>query len=246
MQLPRALSAADLRAYGYVPRSETAPYFAMATQYAFADRMFQTNEGPSFPAHLYLIAGSSATAFNSMLRIAENPSTPHHGTTAGCDSPPGTRVKLIDAAGNENRTMYPCLERQTIFDSLQEKHLTWRYYQAHRRGSGLWNAVDAIHHLRNGPAYATSVVYPPSKFLTDVAKGRLANLSVITPTADNSDHAGITDLTGFVGFTVVNAIGTSGYWRSTAIFVTWDDWGGWYDHVRAVDYNSYALASACR
>ncbi|HET9096162.1 MAG TPA: alkaline phosphatase family protein, partial [Candidatus Baltobacteraceae bacterium] len=51
--------------YAYVPRNEVEPYFDMAQQYTFADRMFQSNTGPTFPAHLYLIAGQSEFAANN-------------------------------------------------------------------------------------------------------------------------------------------------------------------------------------
>ena len=51
---------AGLRAYAYVPQSEVQPYFTLAEDYAFADRMFQTNQGPSFPAHQFLLSGTSA------------------------------------------------------------------------------------------------------------------------------------------------------------------------------------------
>ena len=62
--------ARDRRAYGYVPRSEVKPYFLMAMQYAFADRMFQSNQGPSFPAHQYLVSGTSAVTNGSSLLAA--------------------------------------------------------------------------------------------------------------------------------------------------------------------------------
>ncbi len=81
--------AADVRAYGYVPESEVEPYFAMAKRFAFASRMFQTNEGPSFPAHQYLVSGTSTIADGSALRAAENPLTPSNGPAGGCDSPAG-------------------------------------------------------------------------------------------------------------------------------------------------------------
>ena len=231
----------DERAYGYIKPSQTRPYFAMAEQYAFADRMFQSNEGPSFPAHLYIVAGTSSPDRGSDLRIAENPRTPRGGTTAGCDSPPGTLVALIDPRGRETLYTSPCIERPTIFDLLNEKHLSWRYYQAHK-GSGLWNAADAFSQVRYSSEYATSVAYPPSRFLSDVRAGKLAAVSFVTPTAANSDHAQITERTGpsWVA-SVVNAVGTSRYWKSTAIFVTWDDWGGWYDHVAPTHYDSYSL-----
>ena len=52
-------------ALSYVKRKDVLPYFVMAEQYAFADRMFQTNEGPSFPAHQYIVSGTSTIAQNS-------------------------------------------------------------------------------------------------------------------------------------------------------------------------------------
>jgi phospholipase C len=68
--------------------------------------------------------------------------------------------------------------------------------------------------------------------LTDIAIGQLACVSWVIPTGQASDHPGITDGSGpsWVA-SVVNAIGNSQYWPNTAIIITWDDWGGWYDHV---------------
>jgi phospholipase C len=58
-------------------------------------------------------------------------------------------------------------------------------------------------------------------------------VSWVIPSGTNSDHAGSTDNTGGPSWvaSIVNAIGNSSYWANTAIIVTWDDWGGWYDHV---------------
>ncbi|MBV9027355.1 MAG: hypothetical protein JO311_01950, partial [Candidatus Eremiobacteraeota bacterium] len=64
-----------VRAYAYVPQHEVQPYFEMAERYSFADRMFQTNQGPSFPAHQYLLSGTSTISDNSPLRASENPVT---------------------------------------------------------------------------------------------------------------------------------------------------------------------------
>jgi phospholipase C len=65
--------AKGLRGYAFVPRSEVKPYFTMAEEYAFADRMFETNAGPSFPAHQYILSGTSTISEGSALRAAENP-----------------------------------------------------------------------------------------------------------------------------------------------------------------------------
>jgi phospholipase C len=233
--------AKDVLAYGMVPQKEVAPYFAMAKQYAFADRMFATQEGPSFPAHQYIISGASTISQGSSVSASENPLNPQQRDTGGCDSPAGSLVTLIDANGAENQQVFPCFERPSLTDLIDAQHLSWRYYEAHV-GPGLWNAPDAIKHVRDSSEYSVDVVSPPTQVLTDIAGGNLANVVWVTPTAQASDHAGITDGTGpsWVA-SIVNAIGKSSYWDTTAIFVVWDDWGGWYDHVPPPQYNSYEL-----
>jgi phospholipase C len=232
---------ADQQAYGYVPQSEVAPYFAMAEQYGFGDRMFQTNEGPSFPAHQYIVSGTSTVSVGSELRAAENPYSATQQFTGGCDAPKGSLVQLIDENGEENQFAYPCFDRPALPDLVDAAGLSWRYYVAHL-GPGLWNGLDAIEHIREGSEYAADVVAPSSQVLTDIADGKLANVVWVTPTAKESDHANVTNGTGPAWVaSIVNAIGESSYWTNTAIFVTWDDWGGWYDHVKPPVYNSYEL-----
>jgi phospholipase C len=231
----------DVRAYGYVPHDEIQPYLIMAKRYAFADRMFQTNQGPSFPAHQYIVSGTSSITDRSSLRASENPFRPSDLSSGGCDSPPGSLVPLIDPSGNESQEIYPCFDRVSLMELAAEKSLSWRYYQA-TPGAGIWNGPDAILRIRERRDYGSHVVTPPSQVLTDVAAGNLANVVWVTPDAFASDHALSNDGSGpsWVA-AVVNAIGQSKYWRSTAIFVTWDDWGGWYDHVKPPVYNSYEL-----
>ncbi|HET6276750.1 MAG TPA: alkaline phosphatase family protein [Candidatus Cybelea sp.] len=231
----------QFRAYGIVPKTEVEPYFTMAESYAFADRMFATQAGPSFAAHQYIFSGTSTISPSSTLRAAELPLDTRQHFTGGCDSPVGSLVMLIDTNGTEDQQVYPCFDRPAMPDLLQPQGLTWRYYQTHP-GAGAWDAPDAIKHIREGSQYSTDVVSPPAQVLTDIAKGNLANVVWITPTAAESDHAGITDGSGpdWVA-SIVNAVGKSKYWTNTAIFVTWDDWGGWYDHVPPVQYNSFEL-----
>jgi phospholipase C len=231
----------NLRAYGYVPPSQAAPYWTMARQYTFADRMFQTNEGPSFPAHQYIISGTSLASTSSPLLFSENPRAPGGGNTAGCDSPPGSLVDLIDpSTGDQSQTAPPCGDHPALFDLLDQHGISWRYYLPNV-GPGLWNGPDALSHIRNGPDYA-NMRMPNTAILTDIQNNALPGVSWVIPTAAQSDHAYSTDGTGpaYVA-SIVNAIGNSPYWNSTAIFVTWDDWGGWYDHVKPQAYNAYEL-----
>ncbi len=130
-------------------------------------------------------------------------------------------------------TEAPCFSSTTIADELDAKHLSWRYYAAGPTDLGyVWSAYQAIGQIYNGPQWTTNVKNPPSAFLKDVAKGRLAAVTWVTPTCATSDHASCLGNAGpdWVA-SVVNAVGQSADWNDTVVFVMWDEWGGWYDHV---------------
>jgi phospholipase C len=226
----------------------------MAEKYTFADRMFQTNQGPSFPAHQFIISGTSAPTATSNLFAAENPVG--GGTIAGCIAAPAETVGMIDPAGNET-PMYPCFEHPTLTDLLDAASLTWRYY-APSAGS-IWTAPNAIQHMcgpNATPPNASACVgsdwtgtspkvvinQTPSnaQILTDIANHQLPQVSWVIPDGKASDHALVNNGCGPSWVTsIVNAIGNSQYWSNTAILLTWDDWGGWYDHVPPQILNSY-------
>jgi phospholipase C len=225
--------------YMYVKPADVQPYFALAEQYTFGDRMFQTNEGPSFPAHQFIISGTSAPTTGSNLFAAENPAM----SPAGCIAALTNRVKMIDPTGSESNPapQYPCFDHPTLTDLLNTKGVTWHYY-APSAGS-IWTGPDAIQHICQqqtvngtlsctGPDWTKNVIIPQSQVLVDIANGQLAQVSWIIPNGLSSDHAASNDGSGpsWVA-SIVNAIGNSPYWANTAIIITWDDWGGWYDHV---------------
>ncbi len=221
----------------YVNPSDVQPYFQLGEQYTFGDRMFQTNQGPSFPAHQFIISGTSAPTATSNLFAAENPS-PNGGT--GCAAPATATVALINPFGVESQYVYPCFEHPTLMDSLDAQTISWRYYTpAVNSGDAIWIGPLAIHHLYFGGDWA-NVIVPQTKVLTDIANGQLAQVSWVIPNGLDSDHPGGNNGTGPAWVaSVVNAIGNSPYWSNTAIIITWDDWGGWYDHVAPPIYNSY-------
>ena len=226
----------------YVQASDVSPYFQMAEQYSFGDRMFQTNQGPSFPAHQFIISGTSAPTPTSNLFAAENPSG-----GAGCAAAPGSLVRLIDPGGVESDTTYPCFEHPALTDELDGKSVSWRYYTP--SPGSIWTGPNAIQHIcgpNANPPNATACAGPdwtrnvvlyttqnPAPVLTDIANNQLSAVSWVIPAGKNSDHAGSAATTGGPSWvaSIVNAIGTSPYWTNTAIIITWDDWGGWYDHV---------------
>ena len=227
--------------FKYVLPSDVQPYFNLAEQYTFGDRMFQTNEGPSFPAHQFIISGTSAPSTTSTLFAAENPTQ----EPAGCTAPPSSIVAMVDANGVESKAgrVYPCFEHPTLTDLLNSQGVSWRYYAPTGNSVSIWIGPNAIQHMCQqqtvngiltctGPDWTNNVVIPQTKVLTDIATGNLAQVTWVIPAGTNSDHANSNKGAGPSWVTsIVNAVGNSPYWANTAIIITWDDWGGWYDHV---------------
>jgi phospholipase C len=120
-------------------------------------------------------------------------------------------------------------------DLLDAQKVSWRYYTpAACCGGALWNAFDMVAPVRYGPEWTTNIVTPPTKLFSDITSGTLARVSWVIPDGTNSDHPSRAlkdDGPSWVA-SVVNAIGESKYWDSTAIVIVWDDWGGFYDKAK--------------
>ena len=213
--------------YSYTDPSTIKPYWDMASQYTLADRMFQSNGGPSYPAHFYLIAGQTDAIFG-------NPTHPPWG----CDDRAGSKVAYYKADGTVGYE-FPCIDMQTLADLLNTAGITWTSYTPALNAS--FEAYESINHIRYGPQWSTN--FPlNSHILTDPGKGQLASVSWVIPTFSESDHPRSNkDIGPSWVASIVNAIGESPYWSSTAIFITWDDWGGWYDHVQPAQLDKFGL-----
>jgi phospholipase C len=233
------------------------PYFDIAKSYGFANRMFQTNQGPSFPAHQFLFGATSSPSVDSPLFASENMEDRTNG--AGCATVPSQRVRLIGPDGDEqaNKPIFPCFNRPTLASLLDgaATPISWKYYSS--GGLSIWTAPNAIRSICQperidtttectGPDWLRNVVPGnPAQVLADIGSCNLPAVSWVIPTGANSDHAAGNKGTGpqWVA-SIVNAIGTQNkctngdfYWNDTAILITWDDWGGWYDHVKPFKVN---------
>ncbi len=266
--------------FAYVPKSDVQPYFDIATSYGFANYFFQTNEGPSLPAHQFLLSGTSApvpyqgspqewTWFD-----AENTgdTVSGHGKAdahTGCTATYQTEfTRLIDPNASEGpktcsltdpHCQFPCYDHPTLVDLLDGAHIGWKYYAP--TAGGLWNAPIAIKkicmpsQMYNGVCQGSDWVKQrcqaissrprndPVPIYSDISNCQLPAVSWVIPDKKWSDHATESDGTGpYYVANIVNGIGWSGctdtvkgvqvpYWNDTAIFILWDDWGGWFDHV---------------
>ncbi len=207
--------------YSYADPADTVPYWTLAQQYTLGDRTFQSNTGPSFVAHQYMIAGQSGNA-------SENPNS----NIWGCDAAPSTLVPIIGPNGTDLPGVFPCFDYQTMADLLDARGVSWKYYAPASTDSFfVVSAFQAIRHIRYGADWQSNVISPETRILTDIADGKLAQVTWIVPTFNNSDHPGSPAQGPDWVASIVNQIGKSQYWDSTAIFLAWDDWGGWYDHV---------------
>jgi phospholipase C len=220
--------------YGYVPHNETTIYFNMAKQYVLGDRMFTSNLDASFVSHQYIIAGQASGAVDLP------------NGQWGCDGGSGDVVRTLTANRGYGSSIQACFDNTTIGDEIDRKPpLTWRFYASAlgTDGDG-WSPYQAIRHIRYGPDWSKDVISPQTRFFTDLGGGFLANVTWISPTCANSDHSGCGSNHGPAWVaSIVNAIGKSPLWKSTAIFIYWDEWGGWYDHVTPpfLDYDGLGM-----
>ncbi|HET6276369.1 MAG TPA: alkaline phosphatase family protein [Candidatus Cybelea sp.] len=228
--------------YSYVPQSEVQPYWEMANQYVLADEMFGSDfDTSSFVSHQYAIAA-----------VNPNSSVDNPQTLWGCPGGPSDTISVLGPDRNyEDGSEVPCWDPPTLGDELDGAGLSWAYYAPAVKGGGasscgdsgirgdagkgrvgIWSAYQAIEHICYGPDWNADVISSSSRFLTDVGKGKLRAVTWITPTYANSDHGGSGSRTGPSWVAqLVNAVGESPFWNYTAIFIFWDESGGWFDPV---------------
>ncbi|MGA8533400.1 MAG: alkaline phosphatase family protein [Candidatus Tumulicola sp.] len=218
------------REYVYVPHHDSKPYFDMAHEWVLADHMHQSHLDESFVSHQYIIAAQAQSSVDLP------------GGFWGCDGPPSDTVQRITKKRTYGAYQRACFDYMTLGDELDNAGLSWRFYTSniHDFEDYPWSGYQAIRHIRFGPDWKKDIITPQKRFIKDVAGGTLENVTWITPICKNSDHV---NCGGGFGpswvSALVNAVGKSQFWDSTAIFVIWDDWGGLYDHVPPphVDYD---------
>jgi phospholipase C len=194
--------------YHTVPPRETKPYRAIAASYVLGDRMFSSTGNPTFESHQSDIAAQADDAVDQPF-----------GST-----PPDGCVYRAKVRQFEGPPQPACENYNTLANELGAAGLTWACYAA---GSSepTWDAFGWV----QGYSACTS---PPTQFLRDVANGHLSAVTWVTPELSDSDLSGSRSATGPAWVaSLVNAVGESQFWDSTAIFIMWSGFGGWADHV---------------
>jgi phospholipase C len=209
------LTTGNLDAYGKTAEQDIPNYWTYAQHFVLADRYFTSVHGPSFPNHLFTVAAQSGG-------VMDNTDSSNLGKN--CDGTPSGTVSVIDANGNVTQQS-PCFDFQTLPDSLEKSGISWKYYG---EGGGV---LSAIRHISQSPFWQQRIA-ESQQFLSDAMNGQLPAVSWLLPPDGMGEHPPDSACQG-ENWTVqvLNAVMQGPEWNSSAVFVTWDDFGGLYDHV---------------
>jgi phospholipase C len=227
---------------GYHNGREIPNYWSYAHHFVLQDHMFASDLGWSLPSHLAMVSGWSALCTSGTDPMSCRPSTD----------------RTIPVGANRSRPYYAWTDLTYL---LAHNGVSWGYYVSSGRQPDCENGkMSCLSHQQD--AVTPSIWNPLPRFADVAADGQLGNVqdvggffaaahagllpnvSWIVPSYRNSEHPPATPLMGEAWVTrLVNAVMRSPDWNSSAIFISWDDWGGFYDHVRPphVDGQGYGL-----
>jgi len=215
--------------YQAATQDQIPNYWDYASKFVLSDETYQPMAGPTFPNRLYTIAAAAGSSIDTS--AITDPSTPGGKPMGwGCDSVSTTRTHLYNGT-----TVYPCFDFTTLADSMDNAGVSWKYYApSPGEGGYIFSAYDAINHIRNGVDWSQKVVKWQT-FAADARAGNLPAFSWVVPPIGLSEHPPASVCSG-ENWTVqqINAIMQGSDWSSTAIFLSYDEWGGYYDHEAPV------------
>jgi len=209
----------------YVDGSDIPNYWDYARHYTLGDRFFSSLRGPSMPNHVYMVAAQSG------------------GLTQNVCSQNHELEELEDVMDDPDGFSFA-----SIVNRLAGQNISWKYYVETTGGKldvadpchvknpaphqlGLWNPLPGFKSIRDNPELMSRLV-DESQYFRDLKDGTLPEVSWLIPDFQDSEHPPEPIAQGMWYVTkLVNALMQSPYWSSTAIFITWDDYGGFYDHV---------------
>ncbi len=233
-------------------------YWAYADHYVLADHFFTSMFGPTFPEHLYTVAADS-------FGIVDNKSDTG-GEASYCDDPAervphfeqdlsasdkkhimGLEDHITDAITDQLVRIFDyteqiptCVDIKALPDELEKKGISWSYYSEVNHWQ---NALQAIDHIWHGPLRKKD--RDPTEFYDDIKAHKLPAVSWLVPPEPYNEHPSTGNISICAGenWTVqhVNMIMQSDYWKDTLFVIVWDDFGGFYDHVKPPHYDIMGL-----
>jgi len=237
----RIMNGHRMTGYTQFDRAGIPNYWSYADEFVLGDRMFSSMYGPTFPEHLYTVAAQAG-------RVTGNKIDRGELVPGGyCDDPSELVPRFIRLTKRQTdkvmaaekradvstvksfwETVWPCFDFKVLPDSLTDAGISWRYYG----NAGFYSAMLAIKHIRFSEHWGTDVV-AENRFLSDIKNEELRAVSWVLPGVGFDEHPGTHSVCKGENWTVrhLNALMRSKYWPRTVVIITWDDFGGFYDHV---------------
>ncbi len=256
---------------GYHDQHEIPNYWTYAKNFVLQDHMFEPSISWSLVSHLYMVSAWSARCSNGWIAatcVADN-TFPDSDGVPETSNPlvqtiQGAAIGLLEPTDSDdvaNSPQPPDYGWTDITYLLYKHHISWRYYIERGTEPDCANGAmtcPSVPQVVNSPEiwnplpdFATvhednqlGNVQPTSNIFTAAKDGTLPAVAWVTPSGDDSEHPPATIAAGQRHVTnLINAIMRGPDWSSTAIFLAWDDWGGFYDHVvpPKVDGQGYGL-----
>jgi phospholipase C len=219
-------------AYTSFAEHQIPNYWLWAREFAISDNFFSGAAGPSYANHYYFIAGQSGGVIDNPENITTRVEDDKQYKSWGCDAL-GETVYVFTKDDEGNLTKHDtCFNFKTVGQQLSESGVDWAYYSAVPGQPGyFWNAYNGISDVFHSDMWHEHM-RPVDRVIDDAKANALPPVTWITPRFELSDHPPQSTGSAHNWVTrIVNAIMESDAWEHTAIFITWDEWGGFYDHV---------------
>jgi phospholipase C len=224
----------DPWAYSQFQAHDIPAYWKLAQDHVLCDNFFASVGGPSYPNHFFFVAGQSGG-------VLDNPENIETATVDGgkrfkswgCDAV-GESVYVFTKDEHGNLTKHDtCFDFQTVPQQLETAGVPWAFYSASPYQSGyFWNALNGVEGVFHTDLWREETIRPIDRLVRDIKADALPSVTWATPRFEFSDHPPqSTCFTQNWIADVVNALIESDAWQQTALFLTWDEWGGLYDHV---------------
>jgi phospholipase C len=221
-------------AYSQFGRQDVPNYYGWAEDFVLGDNAFASVPGPSYANHLFFVAGQAGGVIDN----PENIQTNFLGDgrvfkSWGCDAY-GDDVYVNTR--NENGAIErhsTCFGFQSMGELLSLNGIDWASYSADTYQAGyIWQAYSAIHDVYTNEELWDEHIWGVDDLMRDIEAGALPSVTWVTPRFQLSDHPPFSTKHAHNWVTdIVNGIMRSPMWDDIAVFVTWDEWGGLYDHV---------------
>jgi phospholipase C len=215
----------DNLAYGQYREADIPNYWQYARTFTLGDRFFANVLGPSYPGHMFTVAAQAGWAVGNPPIVVSAPYW-------GCDQAPGSTLQVQNQTTCQVDNVFPCFKIPSIPDILP-LNVNWKFYGTNFVFfNEIWSMFDGIDGIRNGDRW--NQIVNASTFDADVDNNTLPRLSWLVDQDFGDEHPGYSRVCDGENWTVghLNHLMNSPLWAHTAILFTWDDFGGWYDHVQ--------------